>query len=73
MALFAATSPPSIADIISLDAIDTYHPGCYVGGLQSLDIGHHDHVYVGSATSPGQGLDYRVHRQHENPCYWKRK
>jgi len=72
MKMLSYINPPTIEDIKSLDKADSYHPGCYIGGLEALQPGHHDHVYVGSATAPGLGLSFPV-SQHENPNHRKKK
>ena len=74
-AMLSSSVPPTITDIKVLDKVQTYNPGCYLNGLETVDLrpGHHDWVYVGSATAPGKGLDFRVHEQHEVESYRKQK
>ncbi len=55
-----------------IDTVDTYHPGAYVGGLETLNRGQHNYIYVGSATGPDERLNFRVHDQHESPHIGKR-
>lgn len=68
--LLAKPKPPRIVDLLALTPMDeTSLPGVYLGTLCSKESGHHDHVYVGSATSPGFGLGGRVQKQHQDPAY----
>lgn len=70
--MLSSMYPPTIEDVKLLDKVNPYQPGSYIGGLEALEPGHHDHIYVGSATAPGQGLSFRI-SQHEDPNHRKKK
>lgn len=66
--LLSGELPPAPDQSRNLEYNETNRPGVYLSMIYRKDKTGHRYVYIGSASSPYGGLNYRV-SQHKNSAY----